>query len=110
MTKPSATARYWLRCCRAESRLLALGAVLLLVVPTVRTSELSEVETATQRVEIAATETRTVNLKRQTLHGRQERVVFTASHPFLLGHAQQVSPALASGHRLANGLMAPMTC
>jgi hypothetical protein len=93
-----------------QSWAFALLGMLLLAVPTVRTNELSEVGGAQERVEDASLVTSVVSLKRTTNHGRREAIVFTSSIQARLGRDQRPQRVPAPGHRLPNGLMAPMTC
>lgn len=95
---------------RLQDVLLALLATFLLAVPMIRTNELSEIGGANERVESVAFTTRTVSLMRTALHGRREAIVFTSSIQARLGRETQHQPLLLAGHRLPNGLMAPMTC
>jgi hypothetical protein len=95
---------------RVQAASLALLAAFLLAVPTIRTGETNEVSVAKERVEDAAFTTRTVGLMRTAVHGRREAIVFTSSIQARLGREQQHQPLLLAGHRLPNGLMAPMTC
>jgi len=96
--------------CRGRVGLLALLASFLLAVPTIRTGELNEIGSAKERVEDVAFMTRAVGLMRTALHGRREAIVFTSSIQARLGRDQRPEPTKPSGHRLPNGLMAPMTC
>jgi hypothetical protein len=91
--------------------LMVLGTAFLLVVPTIRTNELSEISSSKERVEDATFTTRAAGLVRSALHGRREAIVFTSSIQARLGREQRQSePVNHAGHRLPNGLMAPMTC
>jgi hypothetical protein len=90
---------------------MVLGTAFLLVVPTIRTNELSEISSSKERVEDATFTTRAAGLVRSALHGRREAIVFTSSIQARLGREQRQSePFNHAGHRLPNGLMAPMTC
>jgi len=90
---------------------LALVGAFLLAAPVVRTGELNEIGTAKERVEDVSLMTRSVCLMRTALHGRREATVFTSSIQSRLGRDQQRrDAALPAGHRLPNGLLAPMTC
>jgi hypothetical protein len=93
-----------------QDMLFALLATFLLAVPMVRTSELSEIGAANERAESIAYSTRAVGLMRTALHSRREAIVFTSSIQARLGRGPQHQPLLLAGHRLPNGLMAPMTC
>ena len=90
--------------------MFALLGAFLLAVPTVRTNELNEVNTAKERVEDISLVTRSISLTRTTNQGRREAIVFTSSIQARLGREQHSQPVPAPGHRLPNGLMAPMTC
>jgi hypothetical protein len=95
---------------RLQGWMFALLGAFLIAVPTVRTNELSEIGTASERVEDASFVSSIVSLKRTTNHGRREAIVFTSSIQSRLGREQHSKPLPGSGHRLPNGLMAPMTC
>jgi hypothetical protein len=95
---------------RIQGWAFAILGTLLLAVPTVRTNELSEVGSAQERVEDASLVTSIVSLKRTTNHGRREAIVFTSSIQARLGRDRHPQRVPAPGHRLPNGLMAPMTC
>ena len=88
---------------------LALLASFLLAVPTVRTSELNEVGTAKERVEDATLVTRAAN-KLACEDVRSDVAVLTSSIHSRLDRQRRVEPSYVEGHRLANGLLAPMTC
>jgi hypothetical protein len=88
---------------------VASVAALLLAVPTIRMSESSEIDTAKVLVEEVSFVTRSVSLQRPPHHVLRERVADTR-HPFQIGHILQHKLFLFAGHRLSNGLMAPMTC
>ncbi len=88
---------------------IALAAVFLVAMPTIRMNESCELDTAKERVEEVSVLTRSFNLKRLSRHVRRERVE-VVSAPVRLGYARQHGISLFSGHRLPNGLMAPMTC
>jgi hypothetical protein len=90
--------------------MFALLGAFLVAVPTVRTNELSEIVSANERVEVASLATCVSSLSRTTNHGRREAIVFTSSIQSRLGREQHSQPLPGSGHRLPNGLMAPMTC
>ena len=77
---------------------------------TVRTNELNEVNTAKERVEDISLVTRSISLTRTTNQGRREAIVFTSSIQARLGREQHSQAVPSPGHRLPNGLMAPMTC
>jgi hypothetical protein len=103
--------------CRSRRRrqlqgwLFALLGSLLLSVPTIRTSELNEISSANERVENVAFASRPESLRRTTQHGRREAIVFTSSIQARLGREQRTeSLSPSDGHRLPNGLLAPMTC
>lgn len=96
---------------RVRSWSLVLGTLFVLLVPTIRTSEMNESGSPRERVEDATFTTRTASLLRSTLHGRREALVFTSSIQARLGReALRPEPAPRAGHRLPNGLLAPMTC
>jgi hypothetical protein len=95
---------------RLQGWLFALLGAFLLAVPTVRTNELNEVNTAKERVEDISLVTRSISLTRTTNQGRREAIVFTSSIQARLGREQHSQAVPAPGHRLPNGLLAPMTC
>ena len=100
---------WWRRFGELQAWMIALTAAFLVAVPMIRTSELSELDTAKERVEEVSLVTRSIILKRLSNHVRHERVA-VMSPPVQLGHAQHRVIFQPSGHRLPNGLMAPMTC
>jgi hypothetical protein len=100
----------WRTSARLQAWSLALVGAFLLAVSTVRTGELNEIGPASERVEDIACVTRSVSLLRTALHGRREAIVFTSSIQARLGRVQRPEPIALPGHRLPNGLMAPMTC
>ena len=102
--------RTWRRRCRTQGWLFALLGTLLLAVPTIRTGELNEIGSANERVENVAFASRPDNMRRTSQHGRREVIVFTSSIQARLGRDQRPQPATPDGHRLPNGLLAPMTC
>lgn len=95
---------------RLQRLLFAVLGSLLLVVPTIRTSELNEIGSANERVENVALTSSADNLRRTTIHGRREAILFTSSIQSRLGRGQHVELLSPDGHRLSNGLLAPMTC
>ena len=84
-------------------------AAFLVAVPTFQASETNEFDTAKERSEEVSLVERTVNLKRLTLQSCSVHAPIT-SDPFGLGHSLRQVFSVQSGHRLSNGLMAPMTC
>lgn len=99
------------RSARLQGWLFALLGSFLLAVPTIRTSELNEVNSSSERVENIAFAARAESLSRTTQHGRREAIVFTSSIQARLGREQRnESITRIDGHRLPNGLLAPMTC
>jgi hypothetical protein len=101
------TGRQWLVATRAWFGVLV--ASFLLAVPTIRTNELNEIAGAKERVEDATLVTRSDH-RRNSQNVRRETAVFSSAIQARLGRERQVEPAHADGHRLANGLLAPMTC
>lgn len=95
---------------RFESVLFALLSSLLLVVPTIRASEINEIGSAAERVENVACSSRPETLRRTATHGRCEAIVFTSSIQSRLRRGERVELLAPDGHRLSNGLLAPMTC
>lgn len=93
-----------------QSWAFAILGMLLLAVPTVRTNELNEIGSSQERVEDISLVTSVVSLRRTSNHGRREAIVFTSSIQARLGRDRHPQPVPAPGHRLPNGLMAPMTC
>ncbi len=98
----------WMRVPLQAWSIVLLGAFLL-AVPIIRSSEHNETG-STERVEVVSLVNRVVTIKRTALHGRREVIVFTSSIQARLGRERWFEPALLTGHRLPNGLMAPMTC
>jgi hypothetical protein len=88
---------------------LALLASFLLAVPTVRTNELHEIGAAKERVEDATLVTRATS-KRACQDVRCDVAVHAASIQTRLDRQRRVEPSHVDGHRLANDLLAPMTC
>jgi hypothetical protein len=82
----------------------------LLVLADSRTSELQENAPSGERSEELAT----VNRCDHTRHLRWERLqpAFTSKITFIseMGHAPDVATHAPDGHRLSNGLLAPLTC
>lgn len=94
-----------------RSWLLVLATLVIFLVPTIRTSEMNEPGSSKERVEDATFTARTASLLRSPLHGRREALVFTSSIQARLGREElRPQPAPLAGHRLPNGLLAPMTC
>jgi hypothetical protein len=84
------------------------GAIVLVALPLVRASEMSEHESARERAEEPVLVHR-VHLDRQ-LRTIPVSVVFHRLDRISLGHSQRPVFKSLDGHRLANGLLAPMTC
>jgi hypothetical protein len=84
------------------------GAILLMAVPLVRASEINEHESPRERVE-DPTLTRRIDHDRH-LHLEYGVVAFLQPAWPCLGHAQRQVLTPLSGHRLTNGLLAPITC
>ena len=101
------TGRQWLAAARAWFGVLVASFVL--AVPTIRTNELNELAGAKERVEDATLVTRSEH-RRNSQNLRREAIVFSSSIQARLGRERQVEPSHGDGHRLANGLLAPMTC
>lgn len=96
---------------RLRGWLFALLGSFLLAVPTIRTSELSEIISSSERVENLAFASLPESLRRTSQHGRREVIVFTSSIQARLGREQRTESLVPlDGHRLPNGLLAPMTC
>jgi hypothetical protein len=96
---------------RVRSWLLVLSTLFVFLVPTIRASEMNEPGSSKERVEDATFTTRTASLLRSALHGRREALVFASSIQARLGREElRPQPAPFAGHRLPNGLLAPMTC
>jgi hypothetical protein len=90
---------------------LALIGAFLLAAPAVRAGELNEIGAAKERVEEVSLMARSVGLMRTAHHGRREAIIFTTSIQARLGRDHQPHEAAPPpGHRLPNGLLAPMTC
>jgi hypothetical protein len=87
---------------------LFLGGISLLAVPVVRATEAGESSGSHERSEDP---TLTTRFEHDRLLGLASRVTaFVQPARPCLGHAQRPVLELLPGHRLANGLLAPMTC
>lgn len=96
---------------RARAWSVTLATLFVFLLPTIRSSELSETGSPKERVEDATFTTRTAGLLRSDLHGRREAIVFTSSIQARLGREERrPEPVAFDGHRFPNGLLAPMTC
>jgi hypothetical protein len=92
----------------AASLALILGGVSLLAVPVVRATEAGETSGSHERNEDPSLTTR---FEHDRLLSLESRVAsFLQLVRPCLGHAQRPVLDLLPGHRLANGLLAPMTC
>ncbi len=90
---------------------LVLATLFVFLVPTIRTSEMNETGSPKEQVEEVSFVTRTTSLLRTALHGRREAIVFSSSIQARLGREElRPEPVALAGHRLPNGLMAPLTC
>jgi hypothetical protein len=96
---------------RVRAWSLTLATLFVFLVPTIRANEMNETGSPKERVEDVSFVTRTASLLRSALHGRREAIVFTSSIQARLGRDER-RPELVppGGHRLPNGLLAPMTC
>jgi hypothetical protein len=96
---------------RVRAWSLALATLFVFLVPTIRASEMNETGSPKERVEEVSFVTRTSSLLRTALHGRREATVFTSSIQARLGREERrPEPVAFDGHRLPNGLLAPLTC
>jgi hypothetical protein len=95
---------------RLDCLLFAVLGSLLLAIPTIRSSELNEIGSSVERVEDAAFVSRPETLRRTATHGRRELILFTSSIQSRLRRGERVELLAPDGHRLSNGLLAPMTC
>ena len=95
---------------RLQRLLFVVLGSLLLVVPTIRSSELSEIGSPNEQVENVLCTASKDTLRRTNIHGRREATLFTSSIQSRLGRRQHVELLSPNGHRLSNGLLAPMTC
>jgi hypothetical protein len=84
------------------------GGVSLLAVPVVRAAEAGESSGSHERTEDPTLTTRFEHDRLVVLASRVAAFVQLARP--LLGHAQRPVLEAFPGHRLANGLLAPMTC
>ncbi len=89
---------------------LTLLAMFVLIVPTIRSNELSEINGSKERVEDVLLTTRVVNPHDTCLNGRRVAIVFSSSIQARLGRDHSSESFRLDGHRLPNGLLAPMTC
>jgi len=89
---------------------VTLLGTLLVAVPSMRTVETGEVGPAKEQVEDVSPVVRTASLRRTALHGRREVLVVSSSIQARLGREERSEPVRLDGHRLPNGLLAPMTC
>lgn len=99
----------WRKYGEMQAWVIALVAAFLVAVPTIRMSESNEIDTAKERVEEVSLVARSADLKRLSRLVRREQVVVMFP-PVQLGHAQQQVLFQPTGHRLPNGLMAPLKC
>jgi hypothetical protein len=87
---------------------LLAGGVSLVAVPVIQSAEASESGAPKERCEDP---TLTARFEHDRLHALERRVAaFAQSARPSLGHAQRPVLLPLPGHRLANGLLAPMTC
>lgn len=88
-----------------------LATLFVFLLPAIRYNELSETGSPKERVEDATFMTRPACPLRSALHRRRAAIVFTSSIQARMGRDQRrPEPAPHVGHRLPNGLLAPMTC
>jgi hypothetical protein len=92
----------------AASFALFLGGISLLAVPVVRAAEAGESSGSHERNEDPTLTTRFEHDRLLSLESRVASFLQLARP--CLGHAQRPVLELLPGHRLANGLLAPMTC
>ena len=84
------------------------GTALLVAVPLVRASELNEQGSQRERVEEPSL-ARHVDHDKHLILSSGVAAFLQPARP-LLGHAQRLVLDPLPGHRLANGLLAPLTC
>jgi len=89
---------------------MALIGTCLLVMPAARIGDWNEIGTAKEQIEDSSLLVRGQSLRRTALHGCREVLVFNSSIQARLGRAERWEPVRLKGHRLPNGLLAPMTC
>jgi hypothetical protein len=85
------------------------GSVSLLTVPVIRSAETHESGSSHERCEDPTLAAR-VQHEREFLEFHRGVAAFLQPVRSSLGHAQRPVLDLLPGHRLANGLLAPMTC
>lgn len=102
---------------RARAILAGLRALVMTVATVcavgssaIRVGETNDAGTAIERIDEVSLLARATSLCRTSLHGRREAIVFTSSIQARLGRDQQSQFTATDGHRLPNGLLAPMTC
>ena len=88
---------------------LFAGSISLVAVPLIRTVETSESGSPKERCEDPTLAAR-VQHERQFLEFHNNIAAFLQPTRPTLGHAQRPVFAPLPGHRLTNGLLAPMTC
>jgi len=74
------------------------------------TSEFGEIGSAKEQVKSVSPVARMESFRRATLYGRREVLVFASSIQAWWGREMRLEPVRLDGHRLPNGLLAPMTC
>ena len=94
----------------SAARVLAFLAALVMAAPVTLSNESNEMGSAKERVEDASLTTRSVSEKRACLCSRRIATVFAALTHVCPGREYRPEPAPARGHRLPNGLLAPLTC
>ena len=88
----------------------SLMAIFLVAIPMTRASENNERTNSSERSEeltVASRHDRSRSLAQENLHTTHVRAVVLMTN---IGHSQLPDLDPPAGHRLANGLLAPMTC
>ena len=98
---------------RAIGKVLRLSlcgcAVLLVTVPLTRSSELNELTSQRERIEEDSTFANRVENEKHLRLAHGVTTILQPTRP-LIGHAQRSVLDPLPGHRLSNGLLAPITC
>jgi hypothetical protein len=84
--------------------------VTLVVIPAIRAAEVGEVGSAKERGEDPPLTSRFDQGRQLGLEYRCFATLRSCPAPQVLGHAQRPILQPPSGHRLPNGLLAPLTC
>jgi hypothetical protein len=89
---------------------LASGGGPLIILPESRSGEAQENAPLNERQEEFASQGRLDHERLMKLEQRRLAIIFEVPASSRLGHTQNAVLFAPSGHRLANGLLAPLTC